>query len=41
MEILPETQMRSIGEVISLESSIDVAGKLLNEDVTDRVDVNK
>jgi len=42
-EILPETQMQSIAEVISLEASIDVAGKLLNGDVTGRVvvDVNK
>jgi acrylyl-CoA reductase (NADPH) len=42
-EIFPETQMQSIAEVISLEASIDVAGKLLNGDVTGRVvvDVNK
>jgi len=42
-EILPEMEMQSIAEVISLEASIDVAGKLLNGDVTGRVvvDVNK
>jgi acrylyl-CoA reductase (NADPH) len=42
-EILPETEMQSIAEVISLAASIDVAGKLLNGDVTGRVvvDVNK
>ncbi len=42
-EILPEKEMQSIAEVISLEESIDVATKLLNGDVTGRVvvDVNK
>ena len=42
-EILPETEMESIAEVISLEASIDVADKLLKGDVTGRVvvDVNK
>jgi acrylyl-CoA reductase (NADPH) len=42
-EILPATEMESIAEVISLEESIDVAGKLLDGNVTGRVvvDVNK
>jgi acrylyl-CoA reductase (NADPH) len=42
-ELLPEDEMQSIAEVISLAASIDVAGKLLNGDVTGRVvvDVNK
>jgi len=42
-EILPEIEMQSIAEVISLAASIDVADKLLNGDVTGRVvvDVNK
>ena len=42
-EILPEKEMQSIAEVISLEESIDIATKLLNGDVTGRVvvDVNK
>ena len=42
-EILPETEMESIAEVISLEASIDLADKLLKGDVTGRVvvDVNK
>lgn len=42
-EILPATEMESIAEVISLESSIEVADKLLKGEVTGRVvvDVNK
>lgn len=42
-DILPVTEMESIAEVISLESSIEVADKLLKGEVTGRVvvDVNE
>jgi acrylyl-CoA reductase (NADPH) len=42
-EILPETEMESIATIIGLAASIEVAGKLLNGEVTGRVvvDVNK
>lgn len=42
-ELLPESEMQSIAEVVGLEASIEVAGKLLKGEVTGRVvvDVNK
>ncbi len=42
-EILPENEMQSIAQVISLEASIEVADKLLKGEVTGRVvvDVNQ